>query len=211
MSVFCLLWIPLFYFFRRSITASSGGKAFWAFLLGCAAVIIRFFAGFPVSPGGFGLSRWMSGFIDIVSLPVIVPLAVSLLLVLTGAFPRETDHAGFVMVWLIPVAAYRSVIWSSSAFPHLLILVPLLWTAQCIVMTFFVNFIFKYRRWYITVVSTLGAAAVPIIAATCWWAFFSQQTLYGFILLFVSLIPAAVPMIVSFAKNGNKIDEDSFN
>jgi hypothetical protein len=203
MGLFCLLWIPLFYFFRRSITVSGsgafgGGKAIWAFLLGCAAVIVRFFTGPLVSPGGFGFSGWMSGFIDIVSLPVIVPLFVCLLLVLTGIFPKETDFAGFMLIWLIPAAAYRSVTWISPAFPYMLVLVPLLWTAQCIGMAFFVNYLSRYPRWYVITLSVLGMAAAPIITATCWWAFFSQQTLLGFFLLFVCLVPSAVLMVISF-------------
>jgi hypothetical protein len=201
MGLFCLLWIPLFYFFRRSITANVSGKAILAFLLGCAAVIVRFFMGSLVRSDGFGFSGWMSGFVDIVSLPVIVPLATYLLLVLTGIFPKETDPARFILVWLIPIAAYRSVTWISPAFLHMLVLVPLLWTAQCIGMSFFVNCIFRYPRWYVIIPSVPGMAVVPVIASTCWWAFYSQQTLLGFILLSVCLVPVVVLTVINFCKS----------
>ena len=200
MSLFCLLWIPLFYFLWRSITVSGNGKPLWAFLLGCASVAARYFLHSLVKPEGFGFSRWMSGFVDIVGLPVIIPLAVCVLFVLIGIFPRGTDYAGFMLVWLIPIAAYRAITWGPPAFPHLLVLVPPLWTAQCIGISFFVDFIFRYNRWYMIVPSALGAAAVSVIAASCWWAFFSQQTLLGFILLFISVLPATVITAVKFFK-----------
>jgi hypothetical protein len=171
-----------------------------AFLLGCTAVIVRFFFVFLVPPGGIGFSGWVNGFVDIVSLPVIVPLATYLLLVLTGIFPKETDPARFILVWLIPIAAYRSVTWSSPAFPHMLVLVPLLWTAQCIAISFFVNYIFRYPRWYVIILSVPGMAVVPVIAATCWWAFYSQQTFFGFIMLAICLVPVAVLTVVNFCK-----------
>ena len=185
----------MFYFFRRSVSSAQTCKWLWALLLGCAAVLVRYISGPLVTAGGLGFSRWLGGFVDIVSLPVIVPLVAALLLVKKGVFPDSLDYAGFALLWLVPLGLYFSVDGSSLYSPLMLVLVPLLWTVQALGMSFFIGFIFKYRRWYVTVLSTLSAAAQPLIASTSWWAFYSHQTLAGYVLLFVSLVPVIISMI----------------
>ncbi|MDR0731669.1 MAG: hypothetical protein LBF63_08370, partial [Treponema sp.] len=63
MSLFCLLWLPLFYLFWRSVSPAgeSGYGGVWALLLGSVAAIFQFFYGAFIQAGGFGLSRWLSG------------------------------------------------------------------------------------------------------------------------------------------------------
>jgi hypothetical protein len=57
--------------------------------------------------------------------------------------------------------------------------------------------ILKKPRWYIIIPSALGIAALPIAAATSWWAFFVQQTFLGILLLLVSLAPAVASIAVN--------------
>ena len=200
MSLFCLLWVPLFYFLRRSTASGNGSGHVWALLLGCTAVLIQYFTGPLVVPGGFGYSRWFSGLIDIVGLPVLVPLAVYWLFVALKVFSTGTDYASFALMWLIPLAVTNTVQWYYPGSPVFLVLVPLLWTALGISIPFFFNYLIRYPRWYIIIPSALCVLALPLIAVTSWWAFFSHQNSIGWILLSASLIPAIISVAVDFSR-----------
>jgi hypothetical protein len=198
MSFFCLLWIPLFYFFRRSLSPGKNGKGGWALLLGCAAILVRYFTGPFVAPSGFGLSCWLGGFTEMVSLPVLIPVVVCILLTVLRVFPSDVDIGGFTFLWLIPLAFYCSVDSSLPYSPLMLVLVPLLWTTQILGVSFFIDCMLKYRRWFIIIPSILSAIALPLIASSAWWAFYSQQTQIGCLFLFVSIIPALVSLIMEW-------------
>jgi len=198
MSIFCLLWVPLFYFFRRSFSNEKTGMGWWALLLGCAAVFVRYLAGSLIDPVGFGLSCWLGGFFDIVSLPVLVPAVVCVLLIAFRVFPSDVDIGGFTFLWLIPLSFYYSVDRSLLYSPLMLVLVPLLWTTQTLGISFFIDCIIKYRRWYIIIPSIPAIAVLPLIASSAWWAFYSQQTRIGCLFLFISIIPALISLIVEW-------------
>jgi len=185
----------MFYFFRRSISIKKNGKGWWALLLGCAAVLVRYITGPLVTPVGFGLSCWMSGFFDIVSLPVLVPIVVCVLMIALRLFPSDVDIGAFTFLWLIPLAFYYSMDKSLLYSPLMLVLVPLLWTVQTLGVSFFIGCITKYPRWYIIIPSLLAATVLPLSAASSWWAFYSQQTPAGCLFLFVSLLPALISLI----------------
>jgi len=189
MSFFCLLWVPLFYLLRRSFAGGSGSGSVWALLLGSITAIIQFLLGYLVSPGGFGFSRWLFGFIDIVSLPVLVPLFLCFLILLFRGFSGEADFADFTLLWLIPVAGLRALSWSSGNGPVLLVAVPLLWTALAVGIPFLINWMTSNNRWYIVVLSVLCILLLPVAASASYWAFFSQRTLLGFLLLFATHVP----------------------
>ena len=195
MSLFCLLCIPLLYLLRRPSFA-GGEESLWALPLGAVAAVVQYVCGPLVTPGGFGLSRWMSGFIDIAGLPALLPLMVCGALVTLRVFPRDADYAGFALLWLAPLAAIRSVSGSSPS-PIPLIVVPVLWTAQAVGIPFFIDAMIKNPRRHIVFFATLAIAALPIAAVTSWWAFFSHQTLWGALLLLVSVIPAVISLIVN--------------
>jgi len=200
MSFFCLFWIPLFYFFRRSISAGKNGMGWWALILGCAAVLVRYFTGPFIAPVGFGLSCWLSGFFDIVSLPVLVPIVVCVLLIAFRLFPSDADIGGFTFLWLVPLTFYYSVDRPLLYSPLMLVLVPLLWTTQTLGVSFLIDCIRTYRRWYFVILLIPAAAALPIIASTSWWAFYSQQTQAGCLFLFTSIVPALVSIIAGVRK-----------
>ena len=194
MSLFCLMCIPLLYFLRQ--TSARGGESLWALPLGIAAVVMRAIFYPLVAPGEFGVSRWISGFIDIVGLPALIPLMVCGALVILRVFPSDVDYAGFALLWLVPFAAIRSVSGSSPS-PIPLVIVPLLWSAQVLGIPFFINGMVRNPRGYIVFFATLGIAALPIAAVTSWWAFFSHQTLLGVLLFLVSVIPAVISILVN--------------
>jgi len=188
-TFFCVLWVPLFYLFRRSFAGGNTPGGVWALLLGSITAIIQFFLGYLVSPGGFGFSRWLFGFIDVVSLPVLIPLFICFLMYLFRGFSGDVDFSNFILLWLIPVGAIRALTWSSFSEPILLIAVPLLWTALAVGIPFFINWTVNNFKWYTIIVSFICVLILPITAACAYWAFFSQQTMMGFLFLFVTFIP----------------------
>ncbi|GHV91812.1 hypothetical protein AGMMS50268_23150 [Spirochaetia bacterium] len=203
MSLFCLLWTPLFFLFKRSLSPAgeAGAGGVWALLLGSIVALAQFFLGAFVNPGGFGLSRWVSGCIDIVALPAALPLLVYLGLISLRIISGTPDFTNFALLWLIPGGALRAVSWSAQGDPILLALVPLLWTAIVIGVPFFVGLILNGPPW-IMIFSGLAALVLPFLAATVYWAFFSQRTLMGFLLLFVTIIPLGVSTVSSMVREG---------
>jgi hypothetical protein len=200
MSLFCLLWLPFFYIFWRSITGNnvfSGGV--WALLAGSVVALLQFFLGSLIEPEGFGLSRWVNGFVDIIALPVLLPLLVYLLLIVFRLITGNIDFVGFILLWLIPGGAIRAVSWSSQSDPVHLVLAPILWTAIAVGIPFFIN-LFQYRRVFIVIPAFLGVLVVPFAATGTYWAFYSQKTLWGFLALLVTTAPMLVAAILSFIR-----------
>jgi len=200
MSLFCLLWVPLFYLFRRSISGEETPGGVWALLLGSVTAIFQFSLGYLVYPGGFGFSRWLYGFVDIVSLPALVPLLVYAVFCLFRIFSGSADFANFALLWIIPVAALRAISWSPYGDPLLLVMVPLLWTALAAGIPFLINCIVTHFRWYVAIPSVLCILALPIAAASAYWAFFSHQVLLGFILFFAALIPVMISVTMDYIR-----------
>ena len=164
-------------------------------LLGSVTAIVQFFLGYLVNPGGFGLSRYLFGFIDIVSVPVLIPL---LIYIFIAVFRGNVDFANFALLWLIPVAALRALGWSSGNDPILLVVVPLLWTALALGISFFIHWMIKYLRWYTVILSIIFIPVLPVLAAGAYWAFFSHQTFMGLGLL----LAAFIPFVFSFILDG---------
>jgi hypothetical protein len=199
MILFCFLWTPLFCLFWRSITVSeaenSGG--IWALLLGSVAAFVRFLAGSFISPGAFGFFRWLSVCVDVIVLPAALPLAARWLLVRLGALGKGADYANFALLWLIPGAAMTAANRIGLDDPSLLALALVLRTAIAAGLPFFMNLAGKYRGSMTMLLLALAVAILPFLAASSYWAFFSQRNWLG-ILLFV---PALLPMVVSAVAN----------
>jgi len=182
--------------------SGGGGSGVWALLLGSVTAILQFFLGnFIASPGGFGLSRIIFGFIDIVSLPVLIPVVFYFLILIFQRFSAEIDFANFTLLWLIPVGALRALSWSSTNDPILLVLTPLLWTALAVGVSYFVKLMTTNFRWYIAILSILCILLLPAAAALTYWAFFSQHEVFGFALLAAVHIP--VGLSIAFDAKGH--------
>jgi hypothetical protein len=186
--------------FRRSFAGEGGSGGIWAILLGSIMAIIQFFLGYLVSPGGFGLSRWLFGFIDLVSLPVLIPLIIYTVLLFFRGSSGHPDYANFALLWLIPVAALRTISWSSGSDPILLVIVPLLWTALAVGISFCITILMSGFRWYLALLLIPCMLVLPAVAAGAYWAFFSQQALLGLLLFAAAHIPAAVSLAVDFKR-----------
>ncbi|MDR2375734.1 MAG: hypothetical protein LBD96_04765 [Treponema sp.] len=190
MSLFCLLWLPLFYLFWRSVSSAgeSGYGGVWALLLGSAAAIFQFFYGAFIKPGGFGFSRWLSGCVDLVVVPVLLPLLVYLLLAVFRVVSGTVDFTGFALLWIIPMGALRAVNWGAQGDPILLVLVPLLWTAVAVGLPFLGGIILR-GPWPARIPAGLAGLALPFLAATVYWAFFRQEHRLGVPLLALGMVP----------------------
>jgi hypothetical protein len=203
MSLFCFLWMPLFYLFWRSIAESgtdTGGV--WALLLGSVVAFIRFLVGSFVNPGAFGLSRWFSACVDIVALPAVLPLLACAIFSRLRRVPGPANYANFALLWLIPGAAIRAVSWSTRNDPALLVLVPLLWTAIAGGIPFFIKMIEgPAKSTHAPAFAAMGA--LPFLSATVYWAFFAQKTALGFLLL----APTLAPLVISVAANWHRACE----
>jgi hypothetical protein len=198
MTIFCLLWLPLFYLFWRSLnehTERTGGT--WALVLGSIVALFQFFLGSFINPGGFGFSRWVSACIDIVALPAALPFIVCLVFSVLRIISRESNFTNLAFLWLIPVAALRALSWSAQNDPLLLVGIPVLWTAIAAGMGFFIRII--QNSWGISILPAIvGAAALPFLAASAYWALFSQYIVAGFALFALALVPATVSLILAF-------------
>jgi hypothetical protein len=202
MSIFCFLCIPVMYLFRRTLFSGEGG-GIRAPLCGCVVLLVMYFVKQVVEPGDFGFSRWMSGFVDIIGLPVLIPFVVCLLFILYKNISfKNFDFAKFTLLWLIPLAISLAIKESSPPSPIPLLLVPTLWIFQTIGIAFFISCMVRWTRWYVIIPSALGIIALPIAATTSWWEFFSHQTFHGFLFLFMCFIPAMVSIIVQYYSIG---------
>ena len=203
MSLFCLLWMPLFYLLWCAITESDGSAGgVWALIAGSIIALVQFFLGALVDPGGFGLSRWVSGCIDIVTVPAMIPILVYFFLVVFRLISGNEDFTNFALLWLIPTGAMRALSWSAQGDPILLLLVPLLWTSIAVGVSFFIDII---RRCHVLLIFpvSLGILVVPFAAASSYWAFYAQKTSMGFLFLLAAAIPMMVSVILAFVKAGD--------
>ena len=199
MHIFCFFWIPFFYLFRRTVSGEGTSRGIWALILGSIAAIFQFFGDGLIEPGGFGVSRWMSGFIDIVALPVLIPVIVCSILVLVRVFSGSEDFCGFTLLWLVPFAALRAL-GNSMQSPVFLVLVPLLWTALAVGIPFFINCIMGALRWQVIVPCAFCILALPVAAVSSYWAFFSHRMLHGTIFLVATALPMLFSLILDFLR-----------
>jgi hypothetical protein len=190
MSFFCLLWVPLYYLLRRSLHGTGGTSgSVWALLLGSIVAIIQFLLGYIFSPGGFGFSRWLFGFFEIVSMPVLLAFVAYFVMYIFNGFSSDADFSNFTLLWLIPVGALRALSWSSMNDPILLVMAPLLWTAIAVGISYLFEWMTNCFNPFISVLAVFCMVLLPLAAATTYWAFFTQQTILGFFLLLVTHVP----------------------
>ena len=204
MTLFCFLWVPLFYLLWHSMFRNNlSSSGVWALFLGGIAALLQFFLDDLINPRGFGLFRWLNAWVDIIVLPAILPIIIYLIIFLISLFripSSSADYINFALLWQIPNAALRAVSWSSSGDPIFLVLVPVLWTSLICGIFLFIDLIKAFPRWYIITASVLGIIILPFTAATTWWAFYSQRTSQALPLLIFTLSPFFVYMIFAWLR-----------
>jgi hypothetical protein len=162
--------------------------------------LFGFFFGSFIHAEGFGLTRWVSACIDVVALPAVLPFVVGLIFAAFHLISLESNFTHYAFLWIIPVAAVRALGWSSQNNPLQLMIVPVLWTAVAVGIGFFIRLIQNHGGWVIFP-AILGALALPLAAATSYWAFFAQRDFIGIALMVLSLAPMAVSLVLSFVEN----------
>jgi hypothetical protein len=201
---------------------NTGGGVF-ALAFGCLGVAALFFTGPLVQPGGFGFSRWLSGFMDVVSIPALIPLILYLLFVEMTLLSPGSDHAGFALMWLVPLSAFRAMQWISVPSPATLVLVPVLWSALALGMPAMLALARKCadadsadgnpsKKTSLIVLLVAAMVILPFAAATSWWAFFTNLPVLGAGLLALTCAPALVSLCVSFGRllKGKGTEEPDF-
>ena len=191
----------MFYRFWRSMRGANTPGGVLALVGGSIAVLVQFLAGPLLDPGGFGLSRWVSGVVDVVVLPAIVPIVVYTLLVCLKITGEGVDFAGFTLLWLIPSSVIQalSLSWGAESNPLFLVLIPILYTAIAVGISFFIELMASGNPFVIAL-SSLAILVIPFAAATSYWAFFSHQVLIGFLTLFVAATPMLTATVLSFLR-----------
>jgi hypothetical protein len=157
-----------------------------------------------INPGGFGFSRWVSACIDIVALPAALPFIICVVFSVLRIISRKSNFTNLAFLWLIPVAALKALSWSAQNDPLLLLGVPILWTAIVAGMGFFIQII--QNSWGIVIIPMIaGAITLPFLAATAYWALFSQYAAGGFVLFVLTLAPATASLIMAFREGRLKV------
>jgi hypothetical protein len=197
MNFFCLLWVPLFYLFWRSMNEdSTETNPFWALVLGGIVALGQNYAGFLITPDEFGFMRWLHCLIDIIALPALVPIIIALIL---GSIHHKQDSVAitnFALLFIIPNAALRSVSRNVLQEPVGLLCVPLLWTALAMAIPFFIRPLLKRCNIFTVSIGCLGFIALPLLAGSSYWALFCQDTVRGMALLGITFVPVIFAVVI---------------
>jgi hypothetical protein len=207
MMPFCMLWIPVFFCFWLTIRPkNSNSGAFCALLLGAVVAGARFFVPALVDAGGFGLSRYISAYVDYTGLPVLLPLIfVSLV---SRLFPKTgiTDFTGFTLIAMTPIALVCSIPWGTRQDLLRLVLTPLLWTALATasyplsVMSARVTAGCGPSDRKLYRMAALGIPVFSLLPPLVWWSFFCNKNIIGTLLLLLTIAPALTVCTLLFMK-----------
>ncbi|MDR0722320.1 MAG: hypothetical protein LBF75_05940 [Treponema sp.] len=178
-----------------------GIEGIGALLLGSILGFVLFFLGPLMEPGGFDRTRWISGFVDMVSVPVLLPLLLYGVLCCFGTSGTWVNAASFALLWLIPDLAIHTVSWSVQNQPFLLILVPLLRTALAVGIPFLGGLLMT-RKPGLILAAILGITGLPLAGTTSYWAFFCQSPLLGYVCFGITVIPLGAAIGMWWYKTG---------
>ncbi|GHV17891.1 hypothetical protein FACS189493_6360 [Spirochaetia bacterium] len=198
MRFFCLLWIPLFYYFQRSLTPekrSPPGSGL-ALILGSVTAAVHFFAGPLAPPEGFGLSRWIYSLVDVIAIPVALPLLVYGFLAAFKLLPGFTGMNSFALLWLIPAGIFRSVSGSIPNDPVFLVAVPLLWTALAEGIPFCIRLVARFGP--IAIPALIVIPAQLFLAVSSFWAMYVHNAKEGMTMFIAAMVPLAISLVFSF-------------
>jgi hypothetical protein len=201
MRLFCLLWLPAFYFFWKAIhgaqtapeagasgNATSGGLI--AFALGSVVALFCFiFPPSPVPAGAFGFSRWLAICLNDIALPILLAVIAYGILVLLRVISPAADFGAFVLLMLMPQMAVKVIRLQPEYEAVSLVLCPLLLSALSAAVPLCIGLL---RRFSVVrlLAAIAGLLALPLLAATAYWALFSQDYPLGYLLTILTVLPA---------------------
>jgi hypothetical protein len=109
------------------------------------------------------------------------------------------DIAGWTLMFLLPSALALSINRDPNLDPALLFLQLGTWTAVPVNLGFLFNRIRGKTAWLLLPVF-LCAAAMSALASACYWAFFVQSRMTGWVTLGVIAVPAVVYLAYLFVR-----------
>lgn len=186
MILFSILWIPSLYMFVEALQQPRDPEKkglILAVLGGCLLSVMTFFIPNLLPEGAFGFMRWLHGFVDVIAVPVLLPLLFRYMLQIRYLHQSYIEIHQFVLVWLIPVALVKSIQWNFHKDAILLVLTPLLWGAQAIGIPWALEKA-EEEIGFKSFLSYTTAVLLPLLASTAYWAFFSK--------LYATAVPAAL-------------------
>jgi len=200
MILFSIFWIPALYLFvealqqpqdreKKGLVLSILGGSFFA--------VLTFFIPHLVPEGSFGFLRWLHGFIDVVAFPVLLPLAVRYALQIRYRHQSYMKINQFILLWLIPVALVKSIQWNMHKDGILLVLTPLLWSALSIGIPWLLQK-GEEEIGSLSFFAYTAAVALPLIATTAYWAWFSKFYMIAVPAALIGLIPSVWYLVTTY-------------
>ncbi|AEJ19839.1 hypothetical protein [Gracilinema caldarium] len=200
MILFSMLWIPALYLFVEALQQPKDREKkgmILAIFGGTVMGILAFFFPQLVPEGSFGIIQWIHGFIDVIALPVLIPLCFRYLLQIRYKHQIYIEINQFILIWLIPMALVKSIQWNIYKDGILLVLTPGLWGALSIGIPWllekaeeeigFFSFFF-YAMAYV----------LPLFATTAYWAWFLKLYLVAVLAAIVSFLPGVWYLVTNY-------------
>ncbi|MCX7656858.1 MAG: hypothetical protein N2Z76_10085 [Treponemataceae bacterium] len=197
MVVFTILWIPLFFFFYRSLFEGSPPfqkrgplLALWG---GSLESVLKLLMGVFVDPHGGSVGLYFHGLLDVLVLPLFVGGAVFCVCRRVSSNPWVSP-ASFTLLWMVPVSLQRALLWSGKGDPVYLVGVPLLWTILIVGFWFLFDVVKEeigipyYLAW-------IGMVVLPFGTSFVFWAWYEQHFWLGMLLFLVFAIPAVIHLV----------------
>ncbi len=189
------------YFFRRSLKNAGPFRGEHLFSVAVALVLGLFWdsLGPFVESRGFGLSAWFHSAVDIIGLPLLLPLGFWALVRKERGRRLSIDAVDFTLLWLVPLSIIGCVRWSVQVEPLHLVLIPLLWSALAVSLPFLVE-LARENLGFKAFLSVLGVILLPLVSITAYWAFFGQRIVIGLLCTIVSIAPMVVQFFMDYRK-----------
>jgi hypothetical protein len=201
MFIFSLLWVPLFFLLRRAIINEKNSGSLFAAIFGIITAIILFFIHPIIDIQNFQWSLFWFSFVDIVCIPILLPLVIYSIFVLCRFFSERIDFPNFILIWLIPIVLAKGLIGRSETSIESYLLIPVLWTSLAVSIPLFINIIISNFRWWILLLCGLAIIALPIASAVCYWAVFSHRFFLGFPILALLVFLMIFSIVLDFIRS----------
>jgi hypothetical protein len=200
MILFSILYIPALYLFVEALQQPKDREKkgmILAIFGGSLIGVLAFFFPRLVPEGSFGFLRWFHGFIDVIALPVLIPLLFRYLLQIRYKHQNYIEISQFILLWLIPLALVKSIQWNVHKDGILLVLTPGLWGALSIGIPWLLEKA-EEEIGFLSFIAAATAVLLPLCATTAYWAWFSKFYIVAVPTTMVSFIPGVWYLIQKY-------------
>lgn len=174
------------------------------FLVNTLLSFFKYLNGPVIQDNAFGFMRWLYYFIDILSLPLIIPLLLGLFVFIFLRRDSFYSVMEFTLVYFIPESFFRAMLWSEIPDPVLLVAVPVLWTALAIGIPYLLM-LFHEEIGILSYGSLVGAIVLVPLSNTAIWALYERNFLLGISLFVFSLFPCLFMSVQLYRKTLSRI------